>query len=495
MADQVSPDMSASVVAIPGEKVKVTTDVARAFVALTKKKKRVDNAFAYYDGDQPVVYATDMLSAYFKTLNARFIENWCAPVIDAVLERLTLKGFDCGKNKAAETALKELMQAGGLELEAYDVQAAAVISGEGFIIVWPDEDNQSDVEVYQNDPRQVEMFYDPDHPKRKDFAAKWYVDERSGVTYMTLYYSDRIEHYRSMGDERPSGPDDFIPLPEDEGQAVEAHDKGTVPVFHYRRNRRRMQGELDGKVFSLQDMINKLLADMMVASEFAAFKQRWAISNANLSDLKAHPGELWLIPPGDDGGGVAVGQFDATDLKNFIDARSALAESIAIISHTPKHYMTGASQPSGEALMAMDAPLVKKVQHYSELFGAAWRDLAVFYCQLKGIALKPEEVNPVWAPFNIDQPQMESEVFKNYVTGQLPVVTILRAILGWAPDQLDEMAQDQKEQAAAAPPTLGEVALKAAAQARNVAVLPQGAPKGAPVIIPTPTTPPPPAAT
>ena len=41
-----------------------------------------------------------------------------------------------------------------------------------------------------------------------------------------------------------------------------------------------------------------------------------------------------------------VGQFNATDLSNFLGARTALAEGIAIISHTPKHYMTGASQPS-----------------------------------------------------------------------------------------------------------------------------------------------------
>jgi hypothetical protein len=443
---------------------KPKTDLGRAFAQLHTKRKPYDTQFAYYDGDQPIVYATDQLNAYFQQLTARFVENWCAPVIDAVLERLTLKGFDTGKaNPAAKAALDTLMQAGGLEMEAYDAHHAALVAGEASIIVWPSDVDGEAPDVYHNDPRLVAVFYDPARPKLVAYAAKWWLNESNGHTYLTLYYADRVEHYWTRTEDEPRGELDFVPVPPEEGAAVEPHDYGRVPVFHFRRNRRRITGELQGKVISLQDMVNKLLADMMVSSEFAAFRQRWAVSAADLSKLQASAGALWRIPPGEEGQeATQVGEFNATDLQNFILARTALAESIAIISHTPKHYMTGASQPSGEALLAMEAPLVKKVQHYTELFGATWRDLACFYCKLQGIDLRPQDVTPVWEQLEAAQPAMSADSRLKNTQAGMPLKTVLRDE-GWGPDELAQLEIDQKDQAKAQPPTLGEVALKAAA--------------------------------
>lgn len=472
-----SQDMSAKVSAAAVEGPEARTDVARAVAQLRKKHKGMCAEFDYYDGDQPVVYATDQLSAYFRSLTGRFIENWCAPVIDAVLERLTLGGFDTtDENEAAEELLKELMESGGLELEAYDAHAAAIIAGEGYIIVTPDEDDQTEVEVYANDPRQVQAFYDPRHPKRMQVAAKEYEDEGTGHWYLTLYYEDRLEHYKSRKDSKPTQGKDYEPLPEDEGQAVQEHGWGRVPVFHFRRNRRRIAGELAGRVRPQQDMVNKLLADMMVSSEFSGFRQRYALTNADLSDLQAGATEFWKIPLGDpEDGQPQVGQFEATDLANFLAGRTALSEGMAIISHTPKHYMTGAATPSGEALIAMDAPLTKKCEHYLELFGATWRELAVFYCKLKGVELKGSDVTPIWAPVSIEQPETTSNVVRNYTTAQMPLETALREEAGWTPAQLERMEEDREKAAESRPPSLGEIALKAAAQNLNNAQNPRPA--------------------
>jgi hypothetical protein len=471
-----SPDMSAKFAPLAeGNTSDQPTDVGLAVQRLRKKHAPLTQQFNYYDGDQPVVYATDQLTDYFKSLTGRFIENWCAPVIDAVLERIKLRGFDLADgNEAAEELLEELIEAGGLELDAKDAHSAAVIAGEGIIIATPDEDDASEVEVYANDPRQVEVFYDPRHPKRLRMAAKEFCDESTGYHYLTLYYSDRLEHYRSRQDKRPARGKDYVPLPAHEGLAVEPHEWGRVPVFHFRRNRRRIAGELKGRVLSQQDMVNKLLADMMVSSEFAGFRQRYAITNADLSDLESGATELWRIPAGgEDDGPTSVGQFEATDLSNFMSARTGLAEGMAIISHTPKHYMTGASTPSGEALMAMDSPLTKKVDDYLALFGATWREFAVFYCALKGVPLLAKDVTPTWAPATINQPETTSNVVRNLTAAGMPLDTALREEDGWTPKQLDRMNEDRSSAAAAAPPTFGEIALKAAGQRLNGAPYPE----------------------
>ena len=43
----------------------------------------------------------------------------------------------------------------------------------------------------------------------------------------------------------------------------------------------------------LQNAINKLVTDLMVAAEYGAFMQRWIISNADTSSLKNAPNEIW----------------------------------------------------------------------------------------------------------------------------------------------------------------------------------------------------------
>jgi hypothetical protein len=475
-----SPDMTAVFTELPSAGPRERTDVGVAMARLRGKHDRIATEFNYYDGDQPIVYATDQLNDYFRQLTAKFVENWCAPVIDAVRERIRLRGFDCTKgNEAASELLEELMESGGLGLEAQDVHTAAFTAGEGFLIATPDEDDASEVEVYANDPRSVHAFYDPRHPKRLRMAAKEFEDELSGFWYMTLYYADRLEHYRSRQPAKPKEAREYIPLPDDEGRAVEAHDWGRVPVFHFRRLRRRIMGELAGRVRPQQDMVNKLLADMMVASEFAGFRQRYALTNADLSDLEAGAMQLWKIPLGDpEDGQPQVGQFEVTELKNFLDGRTALAEGMAIISHTPKHYMTGATTPSGEALIAMDAPLTKKCGAYVEGFSAEWRAFAVFYCHLRHVELKGSDVTPLWDDPNIAQPETTSNVVRNYTAAQMPLQTALREEAKWTPKQLERMEEERAEQAAAAPPTLGEIALKAAASNLNNASNPEPVPGG-----------------
>src|SRR5690606_26990663 len=149
---------------------------------------------------------------------------------------------------------------------------------------------------------------------------------------------------------------------------------GEVPVFHFRRDRRRISSELDN-VLEPQDAINKLFADMMVAAEFGAFKQRWIISNADNTDIKNAPNKIWDIPasaPGEQP--TQVGEFGETDLGNFLEAMDRISGYVGAISRTPKHYFFGlGGDPSGEALIALEAPLNKKAERYVALFSATWK--------------------------------------------------------------------------------------------------------------------------
>lgn len=408
------------------------TDLQRAFTALTAKLGSYNTLFAYADGDQPTVYSTSRLREAFDNINAKFTQNWCSVVINSTLDRLALKGWDT-ENESINAALDDLWWKSQMGIDSRDAHYDALVSTEGYVIAWKDGDT---LDVYHNDPRQVHMFYDPARPKVKTFAAKWWAGDDSW--YMTLYYPDRLEYYQTRSKDQPSTASAFMPaeIP------TAPNPYGVVPVFHFRG-----RGEL-GNITTLQDAVNKLFADMMVAAEYGAFRQRYIISNSDTAALKNAPNEIWEIPAGDgQGQQTSVGQFDATPLENYLDAMNEIANSIAIISRTPKHYFYNASgQLSGEALLAMEAPLTKKADQYQQQFGQTWRELGAFLLRLdRGISIDPAAIVPVWEPTESIQPYTQAQTRQLAVSSGIPLITQLKRE-GWDQSQIEAMQQDQIDQ-------------------------------------------------
>ncbi len=131
----------------------------------------------------------------------------------------------------------------------------ALISGESYVIAWPDESGM--VQAYHNDPRLAHVFYETANPRRKLFGAKWW-KENDEETRLTLYYPDRLEYYVAKGKDRPSQASAFQKLQEDADNPF-----GEVPVFHFRAAGRSIESDL-ANVTPIQNGINKLLADLMV---------------------------------------------------------------------------------------------------------------------------------------------------------------------------------------------------------------------------------------
>jgi hypothetical protein len=410
-------------------------DLKRAFKTLTNKDAPYTLAFQYYEGNQPLVYSTERLREAFDNISARFNQNWCAVVVDSVLDRLTLKGFDAPV-KADNAALDSVWQRLHLELDAYDAHQAALITNEAYIIIQKDEDK---TQAWFNDPRMCHVFYKADNPKEKLFAAKWWVGD-DGHWRMNLYYPDRTEHYITRTAKQPAQARAFIPDPDGE---EEPNEYGVIPVFHLRTNRRGRGSELLN-ITTLQDAVNKLLADMMVAAEFGAWMQRWIITDGDINSIKNAPYENWVLPAGDgQGQGTQVGQFQATDLGNFLEAIDKIANSIAIITRTPKHYFysVGAGV-SGEALLAMEAPLVKKVKNRQENYSVVWQEIAAFLLRLEtGREIPPEDITPVWEPAASTQPFTEAQARKLSIEAGIPLITQLKRE-GWGEDEIFQLQAD-----------------------------------------------------
>lgn len=433
-------------------------DLELALKTLASKQSDYNKFFNYYDGKQPLVYNATKLRELFEGIDARFTENWCGVVIDSALDRIALEGFNVANNPALTKRLNDLFAATELNLDADDAHLAMLVTGEAFVIAWR-EDGQ-EIEAFYNDPRQCHIFYDADNPREKRMAAKWWRDDQ-GHRLITLYYPEQIEYYRSIN-----------PIKNGERLKANAYESlteepainpfGVVPVYHLRKERRDIRSEL-ASVIEPQDSINKLVADMMVAAEFGAYRQRYAISQADVrGKLKNAPNEIWNIPASDgEGQATSVGEFSATDLGNYINAIDQRANTIAVISRTPKHYFfSQGGDPSGESLIVQESPLNKKVKRYVNRLSATWRKVAAFLLQLDGVAVDETAIEPMFSRVETIQPMTEAQIRQTNVNAGVPLITVLKWE-GWTQKDIDEMLADADTMSARQQAGIGAALLNA----------------------------------
>jgi hypothetical protein len=403
------------------------SDLERAYNALSGKSLRLKQLHDYYEGDQKLVYSAERLSQAFGDKFTRFNQNWCSVVVDTTLDRMKLVDVNVSGNSGADKELDTYFADNDLSLMADEVHKEALISEEAFVIVWPDINNKSVVEIYPNPAHLCHLFYRPENPKIKEFAAKWFKDLNE-FWHITLYYADRIEYYITESKADPTSASAF------KKEKVNAKNPfGVIPVFHF-----RCPSDLEN-VITVQDAINKLFADMMVASEFSAFKQRWVISNADISTLKNSPNEIWNIPGGDGlGQGTAVGEFSGEELTKWINSIDKLANYIAIATRTPKNYLADVGAGiSGDALIAMEAPLVKKVEKREAAFARTWKEIIAFVLKLKQFTVSKAEIEVVWGRIRSEQPLAEMQAVQFGTAAGIPVASSLR----WQGKSKAEIAQ------------------------------------------------------
>lgn len=464
------------------------SDIKRAFDTISAKRKPYSDLFNYYDGDQPVMYSTNAMREVFRNLDARFTLNFCAVVIDAVKERVSFQGFTA-RDAGVQAALEGLVYAQDWLNEADETHQAAFVCGEAFVMVWPqlDLDGQETggVDIFYNDPRNVTIFYESDNPKVARCAAKMWCDEEM-FQHLTLYYPDHLEYYVTLkASDASMGADfnetSFVPDRSRNG-VINNGEQFTwpdnpyapnLPVFHFQIEKRVVKSDIKN-VLPLQNGMNKLMADMMITSEFSAWPQRWIISNSDVNSLQVKPGTILSLP-----GGVAgeqdtsAGEFKAADLNVYLNGVDKLIGYTSSITNTPKHYFDPSSDaPSGEALIAMEAPLNKKAQDRIDKFAPVWKKVAIFALGILGMAVDPKDLTVMFDQPETIQPKTQADIIKVNVDSTIPLETAL-VHAGWTQAEIDGMNKIKEAESKKAQSSLASALLKAQ-QDFKTQELPQG---------------------
>src|SRR5215471_6163828 len=434
---------------------------------------------AYYDGQHPLQFATTKFREAFGTLFAAFADNWCQIVVDSSVERLKIVGFQVGGKP--NTAAWEIWQESSLDVESVIAHTESGKTGHAFLLVDPTTDPPR---ITVESAAQVVVWRDPaDRRKRLAALKRWLGDD--GFVYATLYLPDVVLKYESA---KPINEQSFV------GSGVEwverleedpevPNELGVVPVIPL-----ESKPDLKGTAHSdlepavpLQNAVNKLCTDLIVASEYGAFQQRVATgvevpvdpeTNQPLRavEMKAAMSRLWTFKAPD----AKVTSLPSTDLSNFVSAIEMFIQHLAAQTRTPPHYLLGqVVNASGDALSVAEAGLVSKCRGKILFFSDAWEEAIALALTAAGEAsFTSAECEAIWAnPERLSQAQLTDAAVKKKTLGvPLPMIWLE---LGYTPEQIVEM---EKVETAAEEARL---AAAAAAEAARVAVKEEGPQPGA----------------
>lgn len=319
----------------------------------------------YYDGiHQKMVFA----QARHKKEYGHLFENWCdnfaGLIVDSVNERMSIDGFRMTDEPEADKDARDIWQRNFMDSESNAGHLDALINGVSYAVVWADKQGKPTITVQSAE--NVVVQYAPGSRREIDAAGYFYVDDW-GREWCTLWLPTAVFRFFTGDQGWQENKREGNPLKE-------------VPVIPLNNRSRITGGPISdlSVVIPIQDAINKIVSDALLASEYAAWPQRYVTGLEIQEDENGNPIEPFKVSVDKllqaEDAAAKFGQFEAADLKNYVNLVDMLVQHMASISRIPFHYflLNGGQAPSGEAITSAEAGLISKTRERMIHFGEAW---------------------------------------------------------------------------------------------------------------------------
>jgi hypothetical protein len=424
----------------------------------------------YHDGKHRLAFTSQKFRDAFGGMFASFADNWCQLVVDAVEERLNVEGFRFGADPKSDKDAWTIWQANCLDAESQLAHSEALIKGDAYAIVWGDDEGNPKVSI--ESPRDVVVAYAPGNRKKRVAALKRWRDDEG--FHATLFTPDFVYKFHKVD----SANGEWLPRMQSDEVWPLPNPLGVVPVVPI-TNRASLTSSYGVSEFlnviPQQDAVNKLLADMLIASEYIAYPQRYVTgmeipvdenTGRPIAPFNVSLDKLLVA----EDPAAKFGSLTAGDLQNYVTGIETLVQHIASQTRTPPHYFyLGGNFPSGDAIKSAETGLVAKSRRKMRFFGESWEEVMRLCFKVLG---DPRgdifESETVWA-----DPEYRSEA-------ELADALIKRSAIGVPRQQLWEDAGYSQTQIARFQAMEATDALNAALQA------PLGSP-ASPVEAPAPS--------
>lgn len=375
---------------------------------LTSRSGAVLRHDRYYRGEHPLRFASDEFRKYCADRYAGFSDNWVQPVADSPVERLTVTGVMVPGETKADQDLWGVWQRNGLDADSQLGFLGAGNAARAFVLVWGDPGDPDTPCVTFEDASTAIVQYEPGSRRRRRAALKLWQD--GFREFATLYLPGEVwkfERPLSAGEkkspqmaEADAVVDSWTPRETGNEPNPQPNPMGVVPMVEL-PNRPLLASDPVSDVagvIAMQDAINLLWAMLFTNADYASLTQRIVtgaevpkvpILDANGQkvgerpiDLKKFVTEriLWLENPN-----AKVDSWPAAQLTAYTEVIEVCVGHIAAQTRTPQHYLIGRmANLSGDALIAAETGLVKRVEEKQLWFGQALREVFQLVCLARG---------------------------------------------------------------------------------------------------------------
>lgn len=439
--------------------------VDRIYQRLAARRGEIEKAERYYEGDQPLHFAT----AEWRKANAArysgFSDNWCGTVVNAEAERLKPIGFEL-PDGGSGAGLWDQLQMNEFDAQFSQGVVTALTAKRTYAIVWPDGDGDSLVSFEH--PSYVEIEYDWENPRRRAAALKTWLDDE--FEYATLYTPTELWKFRRARSTQANVSDPLSVQAASSAAGGSAewvarevagevwplpNPLGEVPVVEI-GNRPRLKGEPVSEiagVMPMQDAINLLWAYLFLAADYASMDARVMLgSNPPKIPILDSSGKIVGERPVEmqdlrekrllslTGDNAKIDSWQAARLDVFTDTIEIAVGHIAAQTRTPPHYLVtnkGISNLSGDALKSAEIGLTKKAGEFITFTDPQIREVVRLVALVKGekdLARQARLAKVRW-----ESPEIRSEA-------QLVDALQKKATVGWPFELLlEEYGKSPKE--------------------------------------------------
>lgn len=424
--------------------------LAKLLAKIDEDAARRTSLEMYYRAEQPLAYLAPEARLAMSNRFGKIATNVPRIAVNALAERLRISGFRSASMDTTQLWLD--WKRNDLDQLSPLAHREALTLSESYVLVWGSADGAPVVSI--ESPTQVAVLRDPATRKVVAAVKRW---ETPTTTEATLFLPETVTRYTSQS--LGATVHGFVASPS------ERNPYGVVPMVPL-RNSDRLTGPASSEMddlLPLVDGLNKLLADLMVASEYSGRPRRWAtgieLEESPVLDAEGNDtGETVAVNPYPENNrmmiseaeGSKFGQLDAAQLDGYEAAVRVLQAQISAVSGLPPHYLGahGDQPASADAMRAAEASLVAKAEARQQVFGTAWEQVArLMVATRTGADPAAVELSVSWAdPATRSVAQEADAVVKLHTAGLLPASYALKR-LGYSDDEITLIRQARRTEA------------------------------------------------
>lgn len=385
-----------------------------------------------------------------------FCDNYAAIVVDKFAGRLHVSEISIGDDAQNKAWLNPLLEYNHWTALQGTTFRGAIRDGDSYIMVDPVTLEWTSEAAYDGYSGVFALF--SNNATTPYWACKIWSEaseaEQKEVMRVAVYEPDKVSYWRGEENGSELRPDNSIALSEVIAQArqmniqIEVKDGvdpntemvnyrpwnvSMIPVIHFvnKYDNYSDSGESELRpAIPLQDVLNRTLHSMVMASEFSAFSILWAkgiaidvdgivpgaVVNLLLKDANGN-----LIDPSPESTAflqaVAVGQFQGSDISQYTNQIDKIVREISQATQTPIYGITNQGAVSGEALKQLEIGLIGKCERFQHQNEDAVRSLILVTAEIQ-------------------------KTFKTEYKGENPPAQIKSVQISWkSPEILDVTAQ------------------------------------------------------